>query len=163
MQEQPLLDLFADHQLDYILHTHVPVFTVESSSDLHNSIPGAHSKNLFLKDKKKAFFLLSVLDHKRVDLKALAKNFGKGGFSFAGSEELAEHLQLLPGSVTPYGLINSKMQKVNFLLDQDFLNFATVNFHPLRNDMTIEIATPLFLRFFEIIQHVPNIIEVPTL
>jgi len=159
--EKELLDFFKQHQIDYALHTHEPVFTTEQSNHLHETIQGAHSKNLFLKDKKKSFFMLSILDHKRVNLKALSKNFGKGGLSFASVEELMGKLSLTPGSVTPYALLHDPDAKIKFLLDQDFLNYEVLNFHPLRNDQTVSLNLKSFFHYFELIHHSPQVIEIP--
>lgn len=163
MQEKILLNLFKDFQLDYQLHTHEAVFTVEDSNHVCRSIRGAHSKNLFLKDKKKTFFLVSILDNKRINLKSLSKMLGKNGLSFGNPDELLEKLKLSPGSVTPYALIHDQKKEVSFILDQDFLKFEMVNFHPLRNDMTIGMPVKSFLHFINKIDHAPKIMEIPLL
>lgn len=161
MPHQKLLDIFKDHQIDYDLHTHPPLFTAEDAHKLSYEIKGAHSKNLFLRDKKKNFFLVSVLDGKRVDLKTLSKHFGAGHFSFGNADELLRLLGVIPGSVTPYGLINDRDHQVKFLLDTDFTHHEIVNFHPLRNDMTVSVRLTHFLNFFEMTGRKPEIIEIP--
>jgi Ala-tRNA(Pro) deacylase len=127
------------------------------------TIGGAHSKNLFLKDKKDNFFLVSIIDQKRVDLKILSKRYGKGGLSFATAECLKALLDLMPGSVTPYGLLNDIENKVTFILDEDFLSHSLINFHPLRNDMTVSVAPNDFLTFCTRIDHTPSITPIPVL
>lgn len=161
MPHQQLLSALKDYNLTYELHSHVPIFTAEEAHKLHLNIQGAHSKNLFLRDKLKNFFLVTVLDHKRVDLKALSKNFGAGHFSFGSCEDLLSLLGVTPGSVTPYALINDKEHKVKFLLDKDIMNYDLVNFHPLRNDMTLNVSLKHFLKFFDKIGHQPQIISIP--
>lgn len=163
MPHQKLLDSFQEHHITYQLHTHPAVFTVEASDKLQGVIGGAHSKNLFLKDKKKKYFLVSTLSTKRVDLKALSKNFGNGHFSFGNAEELFTFLGVIPGSVTPYGLIHDQDHQVTFLLDKELLNDDLVNFHPLRNDMTVSVRSPQFLAYFEKIGRKLQIIDVPVL
>ncbi|MFI4938218.1 MAG: prolyl-tRNA synthetase associated domain-containing protein [Candidatus Berkiellales bacterium] len=162
-KKTPFLDLLQKNQLPYQLHEHEPLFTVEDAKKISHQIQGAHSKNLFLKDKKKSFFLVSALEHKRVDLKTLSKSYGKGGLSFANAEELDEKLKLTPGSVTPFALMHDTTHEVTFLLDQDFTKFEMVNFHPLQNDLTVSMDISSFMRFFEIIQHPPKLIEIPQL
>lgn len=157
----PLLNLLQEHQLDYFLHEHEPLFTVDEGKHISAKIAGAHSKNLFLRDKKKNYFLVSVLEHKRVDLKALSKLYGKGGLSFASAEELDQKLQLLPGSVTPYALMFDRNNEVKFILDQDFLKFDIVNFHPLQNNLTMSMDINAFLRFFELVKHLPEVVNIP--
>lgn len=159
----PLVALLNEYQLAFEIYEHEPIFTVNEGKHLSASIMGAHSKNLFLKDKKKSYFLVSVLEHKRVDLKTLSKNFGKGGLSFASKEELEQKLQLTPGSVTPYGLLHDAKKEVTFLLDEEFLQHEIVNFHPLQNDLTLSMKMKEFLRFFELIEHHPSIIKIPEL
>lgn len=162
-KKAPLLDLLREHQFQYQLHEHEPVFTVEEGKHVSEKIQGAHSKNLFLKDKKKNFFLVSVLDYKRVDLKALSKMYGKGGLSFGNAEELNQKLKLTPGAVTPYALLHDINNEVTFILDEDFMKYDIVNFHPLQNDLTVSMDIKSFMRFFEVINHVPEIIKIPEL
>ncbi len=163
MPHNTLFLLLDQHNISYKVYNHEPAFTVEESGYLHDMIPGAHSKNLFLKDKKQNLFLVSVLDHKRVDLKSLSKTLGQGGLSFASAQQLLDLMHLTPGSVTPYGLLHDTEHKITYVLDKDFLSHDLVNFHPLRNDMTISVTTPSFLDFCTIINHVPDIREIPTL
>lgn len=159
--EKALLAFLATHQLPYELYHHEPVFTVPEGLHLQEQIPGAHSKNLFLKDKKGHFFLVSLLEHKQVDLRALSKAYGKGGFSFAKAEVLMEKMQLTPGSVTPYGLLHDTAKSITFLCDKEFAEYSHVNFHPMRNDMTVQVSWQTFLRFFDLIQHSPTLIAIP--
>lgn len=158
-----LFSIFQDHGINFVELAHPPLFSVGDEIELGVVIPGANSKNLFLKDKKNNFFLVSVLNHKRVDLKAVSKLYGKGGLSFASAEYLKAHLDLTPGSVTPYGLLNDTENKVTFILDEDFLGHALINFHPLRNDMTVSVAPNDFLTFCTHINHTPSIIHIPEL
>lgn len=160
---EELLQFLKEHHIEYVLHEHEPIFTTEQSDRLHGIVPGAHSKNLFLKDKKGAFFLISVMDHKRVNLKTLSKVYGKGGLSFASAEELMSKLKLTPGSVTPYALMYDKSKEITFLLDQEFLKYENVNFHPMQNDFTINVGIKGFLRFFERIGCEVRVMEIPIL
>lgn len=155
--------MFQKQNFNYQLYKHEAAFTVGEAQHLQQLIPGAHTKNLFLKDKKGNYFVVSVLDHKRVNIKLLSKSFGRGGLSFANEEDLMKKLNLSPGSVTPYGLIHDKQTEVKLLLDQDFLNYDFVNFHPLRNDMTVSMPLQSFLEFLDIIEHPPIIIEIPVI
>lgn len=161
MNQEELIKYFNSHKLAYQLFHHEPVFTVDEGEHLREQIPGAHSKNLFLKDKKGSFFLMSVLDHKKVDIKTLGRTYGKGGFSFAKAEDLMAKMRLLPGSVTPYGLLYDNQQEITFLLDEDFLKYPEVNFHPMRNDMTLQVNVNDFMQFFTLIKHPPIIVTVP--
>lgn len=158
-----LYSIFQDYDIPFIDLVHPPLFSIGDEIKFGIVIPGANSKNLFLKDKKNNFFLVSVLDYKRVDLKALSKQYGKGGLSFASAEHLKTLLDLIPGSVTPYGLLNDTEHKVTFILDEDFLGHSLISFHPLRNDMTVSVASNDFLTFCTYINHTPSIIHIPEL
>ncbi len=143
-------DLFA--RLDalgiaYATTEHPAIFTVDQGRDLKLNLPGGHSKNLFLKDKKGTLFLVSALDHSRIDLNALAKTLGAGRFSFGSAELLLDTLGVTPGSVTAFALINDPDQRVRFVLDQALLAHDPVNFHPLTNTATTAISPGDLLRF----------------
>lgn len=156
-----LFSFFETNGISFKTYTHPPLFNVGDCEKLWVIHEGANSKNLFLKDKKDNFVLVSVLDFKRVDLKALSKLYGKGTFSFAKPEELKALLGLLPGSVTPYGLINDTDHRVKFILDEDFLTHDLINFHPLRNDMTVSVNPADFLSFCTAINHTPTVATIP--
>ena len=162
MNHQPLIDLFIAHAIPHTVHQHTAVFTTEEETGI--DIAGAHSKNLFLRDKKKRqYFLVSVLQEKRVNLKVLSKYLGQGGLSFGSAEKMTELLGVIPGAVTPYGLLHDTNDKVTFVLDNDFLQHEVLNFHPLRNDMTVSVARDDFLRYCEVVGHAPDCIEIPEL
>lgn len=162
MNDEILINFFQQQHYQFQVHLHEPVFKVDQNDNLSEIIMGAHSKNLFLKDKRK-YYLVSVLEHKRVDLKQLSINLQSGRFSFGNPQELLDKLNVTPGSVTPYGLINDIKKEVDFFLDNDFLNYELVNFHPLRNDKTVSMALPSFLDFFNRIGHAPKLIDIPIL
>lgn len=143
-------DLFA--RLDalgiaHVTHAHRPIFTVEEGADLKARLPGGHSKNLFLKDKKGALFLLSALGDTIIDLNAVSKLIGAGRFSFGNAELLMQHLGVTPGSVTVFALINDPGRRVTLILDEGFFAHDPVNFHPLRNDATTAISPADMLKF----------------
>jgi Ala-tRNA(Pro) deacylase len=143
-------DLFAYFDrlgIAYTTHAHRPIFTVEEGADLKAQLPGGHSKNLFLKDKKGRLFLLSALGGAVIDLNAVSKAVGAGRLSFGSAERLMENLGVTPGSVTLFALINDPDRKVTLLLDEGFFAHDPVNFHPLKNDATTAISPADMLRF----------------
>jgi Ala-tRNA(Pro) deacylase len=143
-------DLFARLDALGIAHTthrHRPVFTVEEGADLKAQMPGGHTKNLFLKDKKGALFLLCAIAETKIDLNAVSKCLGVGRFSFGSAELLAQHLGVAPGSVTIFALINDPDRAVTLILDEALFAHDPVNFHPLSNDATTAIAGADLLKF----------------
>ncbi len=137
--------------------THPPLFTVEQSQALRGTIPGGHTKNLFLKDKKDAIFLVVLREDARVDLKTLHHRLGAGRFSFGSAELLRELLGVEPGSVTPFGLINDTARRVTVILDAVMMEEAVLNYHPLVNTMTTTIARDDLVRFLTATGHPPRI------
>jgi Ala-tRNA(Pro) deacylase len=138
--------------------THPPLFTVEESRALRGQIPGGHTKNLFLRDKRGAFYLAVALEDAAIALKSLHRLVGASGrFSFGSAEALRELLGVEPGSVTPFAAINDAAGKVTVVLDVVMLEHETLNFHPLVNTMTTSIPRAGLVKFLETIGHVPRI------
>jgi Ala-tRNA(Pro) deacylase len=140
-------------------HEHRPVFTVAESRGIEASIPGGHSKNLFLKSKKGEIWLVSALHETRVDLNALARHLGAARFSFGKPELLMECLGVTPGAVTVFGAINDAAGRVSIALDAALMAHDPVNFHPLANDATTGIAPGDLLRFLAATGHAPVIVD----
>jgi Ala-tRNA(Pro) deacylase len=138
---------------------HPPVFTVEESKALRGQLPGGHVKNLFLRDKKGVPWLVVAEEDRQIDLKALAQRLGAGKVSFASPERLMRHLGVLPGSVTPFGLINDKSVLVRVVIDQGLLAHDPINVHPLTNDRTTAISGADLLRFIEACGHRPQLVD----
>jgi Ala-tRNA(Pro) deacylase len=140
---------------------HPPLFTVEQSQALRGRIPGGHTKNLFLKDKKDALFLVVAQEDATVDLKSLHRVVGATGrFSFGSANLLQEVWGVLPGSVTPFGAINDAEGRVTVVLDADMMRHAVLNYHPLVNTKTTSIAAEDLVKFLEATGHPPQIIAV---
>lgn len=129
-------------------HDHPEVFTVAQGQDLHAGLPGAPTKNLFLKDRAGKYWLISAGALTRIDLVSLGRLLGaKGRLSFGAAEQLFDLLGVLPGAVTAFALINDSARRVRFVLDGALLDAPLIQFHPLRNDATTCI-TPADLRIF---------------
>jgi Ala-tRNA(Pro) deacylase len=135
---------------------HVPVFTVEESQQHRGVLPGHHIKNLFLRNKKEAMWLVVALEHRTIDLKKLGERLGAGRLSFGSPERLRTYLGVEPGSVTPFSVINDTGHAVRLVLDEGLKEGGPVNAHPLTNSMTTAIALPDLLRFFEATGHAPQ-------
>ncbi len=141
--------------------THPPLFTVEESRALRGQIPGGHTKNLFLRDKKGALFLVSALEDAVIELKSLHRALGANGrFSFGSAELLRETLGVEPGAVTAFAAINDSDRRVTVVLDASLMQQARINFHPLRNTMTTGIGRDDLVRFLEATGHPPRIVAV---
>ena len=139
--------------------THPALFTVEQSRTLRGTIPGGHTKNLFLKDKKGALFLVTALENAAIELKSLHRLLGAGGrFSFGSADLMRETLGVEPGAVTPFAAMNDTDRRVSLVLDAAMMQHETLNYHPLVNTMTTSIARADLLRFLEATGHPPRIV-----
>lgn len=149
-------DLFAYLDALGIAHTthwHEAMFTVEQSAVLKADLPGAHTKNLFLKDADGALVLIAAEAHNQLKLNQLHKHIGTRRLSFGPAELMAEVLGITPGSVTAFALINDRPPRVRFLVDRFLAESETVNFHPLTNTGTTAISQADFRRFVEATEH----------
>lgn len=148
--------------IPFARHDHEAVFTVEAADHLYGEIPGAHSKNLFLRNKKgDRHYLVVVRSDKRVDLKALRATLGEATLTFASPERLMAHLGVTPGSVTPLGLINDAAHAVRVVLDRDLMAAEQVNFHPNVNTATLTLARADFERFLSHCGNSVRVVEIP--
>ena len=145
--KKTLLEKLDNFTKKYTLYEHEAYFTVKDSSDKREGIKGAHTKNLFLKNKKNQFFLFSCLEKTEINLKKISKSLKLGNISFANEVYLNKFLGILPGSVTPFALLNDSENIVNFYLDSNILAFENVNFHPLVNTSTVNLDTNDLINF----------------
>ena len=156
-----LLARFAELGLATETFDHRPVFTVAESADVKAAIPGGHSKNLFLTDKKGRVFLVTAEGDAAIDLKAISDKIGASGrVSFGKPELLMDLLGLTPGSVTPFGIVNDTEGRVTVVLDKAMMEHEILNFHPLENSATTSIRREDLVRFLEACGHPPLIVAV---
>lgn len=138
-------------------HEHPAVFRVEEGLDIKAEMPGAHTKNLFLKDKKGAMWLVVAAEDRLIDMKALRPILGSAALSFASADTLRRVLGVEPGAVTPFALVNDDEHRVRVVLDAGLMAHGTLNFHPLVNTATTTIAAGDLLRFIRACGHEPQV------
>ena len=137
-------------------HRHPPVYTVAEAKALRGELPGAHIKNLLLRDRKRRLWLLTVLEDRRLDLKGLRTVLGaRGGLSFASAELLWETLRVRPGAVTPLAVMNDLDQRVTMVLDRGLEQQPWINCHPLHNAATTALKPADLVRFLVACEHAP--------
>ena len=149
----------ADTGVDHVTHDHPAVFRVEEGMDLKANLPGAHTKNLFLKDHKGRLWLISARQDTVIDLKRAAGAMGSGRLSFGNETLLWETLGVRPGSVTALGLINDTDRRVTFVLDQRLWDADIVNFHPLTNTATTALDQAAFRRVLSLLGREPVVVD----
>jgi Ala-tRNA(Pro) deacylase len=144
--------------IHYSTVSHQPLFTVEESRASRGTIPGGHTKNLFLKDKSGGHYLVVACEDAMIDLKGLHRRLGaKGRFSFGSADAMWELLGVRPGSVTPFAAINDVSGKVVVILDSAMLTHELLNYHPLVNTMTTSIPRDGLVTFLNACGHEPRI------
>lgn len=155
-----LLARLAELGIESTTHRHPPLHTVAESKALRGELPGGHIKNLFLRDKKKAMWLVTVLEDRDIDLKALRHQLGaRGNLSFGNAELLLEVLGVQPGAVTPFAVINDPERRVSVVLDRALFDREPINAHPLTNEATTAIAADDLLAFIRACGHEPAILD----
>ncbi|GAB3255763.1 prolyl-tRNA synthetase associated domain-containing protein [Chitinimonas naiadis] len=161
-QARPLLDHLAAHRIDYLRVDHPAVFTCEEAARLVPPIPGAETKNLFLRDdKRRRYFLISLPADKSADLKQLAEVLGVKRLTLASSDDLLAHLGITPGSVSLLAAINDREQRVEVLLDTPLWHAERLLCHPLVNTITLSLTRDDLQRFLATTGHTTCAIDVP--
>jgi len=147
IKKSDLIEMLLKKEILLTQHEHAALFSVEDSKEKRGIIDGAHTKNLFLKNKKNFFCLFSCEEKSCVDLKKFSKAISAGNLSFAKEKYLDKYLGVKPGSVSPFALLNDKNKEVDFFLEDTLYKNKKLNFHPLINSSTITIETSDFINF----------------
>ena len=143
-----ILEVLDKLNIKYDIQEHKPAYTVDDLKDVFLNMEGIGCKNLFLKDAKKNLFLYTLPEDKRADLKTLPEKINSKRLSFANENDLQTYLGLIPGAVTPLGIINDKDKKVTVVLDKELKN-KNVLIHPNRNTATISIKYDDLIKFIK--------------
>lgn len=158
-----LLAWMAEQGIEHVTHDHPAVFRVEEGLELKAALPGAHTKNLFLKDKKGRLWLISARQDTVIDLKRAPAAIGSDRLSFGNETLMWETLGVRPGSVTALGLLNDLDRRVTFVLDRRLWDADTVNFHPLTNTATTALDQAAFRRVLALLEREPLVVDFETL
>ena len=155
----PLAAKFAELGIETLTYEHRPVFTVGEGEDFKKLIPGGHTKNLFLKDKKDKIWLVTALDETVIDLKKLPMRINAARLSFGNAELMQRVLGVTPGSVTPLALLNDAGREVSPVLDARLMDHNVMNCHPLRNDRTTALKPQDLVKFMQNLGYNPMIVD----
>lgn len=158
--KESILELLQDKGFETKTLEHEAAFTVDQAQSLRGQLDGGHTKNLFLKDKKSQYFMVSVSEDAEIDLKTLhTKIGGRGRLSFGNAEKMETYLGVLPGSVTLLAALNDREGQVKILLDQSLAAQDQINVHPLINTATTQMKTADLLALLAEYNHMPEIID----
>ena len=160
---QEVLDFLDQHSISYTLHTHPPLPTIELALEYWKDIDSVHCKNLFFRNHKGNRHYLVVFEcHKELAIHSLEQMLKQGKLSFASAERMERCLGLLPGSVSPLGLIHDPYtqeltkehfpngHRVKLFLDSDLNTAERVSFHPCDNTGSVVLSNAGFMRFLEL-------------
>ncbi len=156
---EALLERLGAAGIAHITRHHAPVFTVEESRRERGEERGGHAKNLFLRNKKGAMWLVTCEESRQIDLGALAAHVGAGRLSFASPRRLMAHLGVIPGAVTPFAVVNDGAGLVRVVLDRALLACELLHFHPLDNARTTSLSPQGLLAFLDATGHPPAIVD----
>lgn len=151
MNKQEIYDYLNSRGIRYEITEHGAVYNMEDLSSVALPYPEADAKNIFVRDdKKRNYYLITVKGDTRVDLKEFRRWHGTRNLSFASADDLSTILGLIPGAVTPLGLLNDKESSVQFFLDRSFLDApGLIGVHPNDNTATVWIKTDDLIRLIE--------------
>ena len=143
MDKEQTYDYLTNHKINYETTEHEAVFNMEELGRVDVPYPGRDAKNLFVRDdKKQNYYMITVKGTKRVDLKQFKKDRGTRHLSFASADDLQDKLHLIPGAVTPLGLLNDDTKQIQLFLDEDFLkDGGIIGIHPCDNTATVWLQT----------------------
>lgn len=156
---QKLMQTMQEWNIPFTLYEHEAVFTVEEASKLEGTIPGLHTRNLFLRNKKKQNFLITLSDKTAVDLKKLSERLETGRFSFGSGDRLMEFVGVMPGSVTPLAIINDTDLNVQPVWEAAMLDHDLAGYHPLVNTMTVTMNPKHLHDFAQQTGHKPIVLD----
>ncbi len=159
MSRDDLLAFLDAHGIEHATLDHPAVFRVGEGEEIQAALPGAHTKNLFLKDSRGQLWLISARQDTRIDLKRLPAVIGAAKLSFGSAALLEETLGVTPGSVTAFALINDKARAVRFILDARLDEAELVNFHPLVNTATTTVGRAGFRAFLSALGIAPHVVD----
>lgn len=151
MNKQEVFDYLNELNVWHEITEHPAVYNMEELSEVKLPYPDADAKNLFVRDdKKRNYYLISVKGDKRVDLKEFRKQNDTRRLSFASENDLKDILKLIPGSVTPLGLLNDEERQVHFYLDKSFFDDEQIiGVHPNDNTATVWLKVPDLVNMIE--------------
>jgi Ala-tRNA(Pro) deacylase len=162
MDNSLFLAFLAEHGIAYQRCDHPAVYTVEEAARLVPPLPGAKTKNLFLRDKPgRRHFLVCVPAAKQVDLRVLSEVIGANRLSFGSADRLEQHLGVEPGAVTLLAVFNDPAHAVELFVDEDLWQAEAFQFHPIVNTATLVISRDEVMRFLRLTGHHLHLVKVP--
>ena len=162
MNKNDIYEYLKKENIWFEVTEHKAVYNMEELASVKHPYPEADAKNIFVRDdKKKNYYLITVKGNKRVDLKEFKEKYETRRLSFASENDLMNIMELIPGAVTPFGLLNDTEKKVQFYIDKDFIgDQGIIGVHPNDNTATIWLKTNDLIKIIKSHGNVVNIVEI---
>lgn len=162
MNKNDIYEYLKKENIWFEVTEHKAVYNMEELASVELPYPEADAKNIFVRDdKKKNYYLITVKGNKRVNLKEFKEKYGTRRLSFASENDLMNIMELIPGAVTPFGLLNDTEKKVQFYIDKDFIgDQGIIGVHPNDNTATIWLKTNDLIKIIKSHGNVVNIVEI---
>lgn len=162
VDKQQIYDYLKRDNIWHEITEHEAVYNMVELSGIEIPYPEYDAKNLFVRDdKKRNYYLITVKGDKRVDLKKFRKNNNTRALSFASAEDLMDILGLIPGAVTPLGLLNDSECKVTLFLDNDFMNWLKlIGVHPNDNTATVWLKAKDLIKIIQQHGNAVNVVQI---
>ena len=149
MNKQEIYALLSARNIWHEVTEHKAVFNMAEMSEVELPYPEADAKNLFVRDdKKRNYYLITVKGNKMVNLKEFKQNNGTRNLSFASEKDLADIMELIPGAVTPLGVLNDSGRIVQVFIDSDLAD-GLIGVHPNENTATVWLKTSDLIKIIE--------------
>lgn len=161
MNKQQIYEYLKRENVWHEITEHEAVYNMAELSNIEIPYPEYDAKNLFVRDdKKRNYYLITVKGDKRVNLKEFRKNNNTRALSFASAEDLMDIMGLIPGAVTPLGLLNDAERKVTLFLDNDFMNdLELIGVHPNDNTATVWLKVNDLIKIIEQHGNTVNVVQ----
>ncbi len=148
--QKEVYDILDDLNIPFEYHQHPPAPTIEEAKKYWKDLDAAHCKNIFFRNHKGKKHYLVILDYRQaLNIRDLEQRLKQGKLSFASEKRMEKYLDLKPGSVSPFGLINDKENHVHVFLDKNLLEAEKISFHPNLNTASLIISKEDFLRYMK--------------
>ncbi len=160
MTKQETYGFLTSRGVAFEITEHAAVYNMEELDAVELPYPDCDAKNLFVRDdKKRNYYMITVKGDKRVDLKAFQQTFGTRKLSFASADDLMAILGLIPGAVTPLGLLNDEDRKVTLYLDKAFSG-GLMGIHPNDNTATVWLRAEDLVKLIREHGNPVNVVEI---
>ena len=157
---QKVVDRLNELGISFQIVEHEPVLTTEQADRFIEGIEGVRTKTMFLTNKKKRnFYLVIIDDAKRLDMDVFKEIVEENRIKMASAETLNDKMMLLPGTVSPFGLLNNRDKDIQVYFDQEIVSEERMCFHPNTNEKTIFVNTEDLFTFLKAIGYEAHVIN----